>query len=106
MKHTPLPWLADNGDSEVWGIFDDNGAELAYLIKLPSIEPSKEFDESKANAEFIFRACNSHYDLLEAAKLVEGMFSVWLLDTHRSPITMKVGIDKLRKATAKAEGKE
>ena len=89
MKHTPLPWKIRKQD-----IYDANGMYVAT------------WSGTVKNAEFICRACNSHYDLLEAAKLVEGMFSVWLLDTHRSPITMKVGIDKLRKATAKAEGKE
>ena len=98
MKHTPLPWLADNGDSEVWGIFDDNGAELAYLIKLPSIEPSKEFDESKANAEFIVRACNCHYDLLDSLKFAKSVIQSGECWTE----TCEKMIDKI---IAKAEGK-
>ena len=54
MKHTPGPWIADNGGSEVWGIFEEStGGELAYLIKLPLGESSKKFNESEANAHLI-----------------------------------------------------
>lgn len=62
-KHTRLPWkayyasngvLLGIGDKHAGGITDDQGGLWGYG------------KEKAANAEFIVRACNSHYDLLEA----------------------------------------
>jgi hypothetical protein len=55
MEHTKLPWkISEDENDDVFGIcamFADESAE--------------------ANAEFIVRACNSHYELLEALKEAE-----------------------------------
>lgn len=32
-KHTPGPWTADNGDGEYYGVFDETGNPVAYLVE-------------------------------------------------------------------------
>lgn len=67
MKHTPLPW---SWDGPVWDY--DKEEEAPWLVH----EYGNSFDSvitgelscSKENAEFIVRACNNHYKLLEALK--------------------------------------
>lgn len=68
-KHTPLPWAANIKDS---GLYDktDISHDSGFICRFDSSDEGYigEFDDAtiKANAEFIVRACNSHYDLLEA----------------------------------------
>lgn len=60
--HTPLPWTVS---------IKFNGAEIYNgNICIADIYGKNR----KANAEFITRACNSHYELLEALKDVCAMF--------------------------------
>ena len=74
-EHTPLPWevvpvarprrVRLPVSHYIEAIDGDKGVILAALIQ-------DQFPETKmaeANAEFIVRACNAHYDLLEACKL-------------------------------------
>ena len=64
-KHTPLPWHTD-----------DTGLEPTSWINiypkneecLPLCSVRHYSKELKANAKFIVKACNSHYELLEALK--------------------------------------
>lgn len=61
-KHTPTPWLLDGFD-----ICHHTGPATIHVIAKTSTPV--EGDE-QANAEFIVRACNAHYDLVEALQTV------------------------------------
>lgn len=64
IKHTPLPWrVRDDGKS--WAII---GAEPSWIGDI-----DKRNHNAATNAEFIIRACNSHYELMEALKTIEKM---------------------------------
>jgi len=94
-KHTALPWKWDNDHNEdpirlisgkdtivleAWGLYcDDLGLDL-----------------DKANAEYIVRACNSHEELVEVAKLVQYEHKVGMFTASTR--------DKLDKAISHAEG--
>jgi hypothetical protein len=66
MKHTPLPWFKIGMNTiarpETPGSWEGN---VRFICDAHDhcILPT---DEDMANAEFIVKACNSHYDLLEA----------------------------------------
>lgn len=85
-KHTPTPWDVDDGDNV--SIFEldtfDFIAEASWSDKRRS--------QAEANAAFIVRAVNSHYQLLEACKRALSM-----PDGTLTP-------DILANAIAKAEG--
>lgn len=85
IKHTPLPWKMD-GDgfdsvaardfgTDGYCIFsvDDDGCYKDGICDLLNIVDDA---ESQANAEFIIRACNSHYELLEALKQVNHTLTI------------------------------
>lgn len=63
--YTKGEWMADNGDSEYWGVFtdiDDDG--ICYMCE-PNGKLLRTFDEAEANAHLISAAP----DLYEACKL-------------------------------------
>jgi hypothetical protein len=95
MKHTPLPWHFQDeyirADSEN---MDDSGNIVADVYVKPS---STHDDIMQANAAFIVRACNSHYEMLAALK---GMLSI--ADRYTG-VCLKE-IDNARAAIAKAKG--
>ena len=65
-QHSPLPWRVDyrgicGGNSCGCGL----GFRRIAVIKVTSAYPNAELEaENAANAAFIVRACNSHYELL------------------------------------------
>lgn len=61
VKHTPLPWKAENGESRGAWIM---GADEGWAALVCGDNDSTAI----ANKDFIVRACNSHYALLESAK--------------------------------------
>ncbi len=70
MKHTPLPWVANgryigtpNHMSYVGEVRDESG-NWSDTVK------------SRGDAVFIVRACNSHYDLLDAVQRAEAMIEL------------------------------
>jgi predicted negative regulator of RcsB-dependent stress response len=63
-QHSPLPW--EKTHSVIFSSY----------VKVASCRDFSE-DLSKANAEFIVKACNNHYQLLEALKE-----AVSLVDAH------------------------
>lgn len=65
-KHTTLPWINDPLQPTIWA----NGGEIkiATIDDLPRINGKSQWIEEQANAAFIIRACNSHYELLQACK--------------------------------------
>lgn len=73
IKHSPLPWVLEkhngfgktnpDGDVYPFGYI----SELRGAIKSPVFELTPLFvGEHEANADFIIRASNSHYELIEA----------------------------------------
>ena len=68
MKHTQGPWEVLNNYIKVRG-----GAVIATTARNNSVcnfAAGVASLEDAANAEFIVRACNSHYELLEALKSI------------------------------------
>lgn len=62
VKHTPLPfWRDDDG-------FIASGSDDTYTTVADTNVNKLDIDEREANTDFIIRACNSHYTLLEALK--------------------------------------
>lgn len=102
-KHTPLPWTTrKSGTSGDVGIaapgcegviaecFEEFAAKF-YMLP----------EEAAANAEFIVLACNSHEDLLRAAREALQTLDRLPADTLTVP-----GVSRhLRSAIAKAEGR-
>ena len=101
MEHTPGEWKADNGDSELWGVFtdlDDDG--ICYMCE-PSgvlLRPG----EAQANAERIVKAVNCHNDLVEALKALNKYLEAGYPQNMR---LKEIAVVLLDKALAKAEGK-
>lgn len=88
MKHTPLPWEVCNG-IDIYPVgdiaarhyvadCDPDGACLADMALDVGEHPHTDstYEMKKANAEFIVRACNSHYDLLDAVQRAEAMIEL------------------------------
>lgn len=97
-KDTPLPYGMEVTDTDIWiGRMQKNGRkvdEIAIRLDYDPTYKQKVRTQILANAEFIVRAINSHYELLHWVKL--------MLDT---PYLNDVGRVSLKKAIAKAEGK-
>lgn len=56
--HTPLPWAISNGSAQyIWG-------DARWVAATMGVRDA----EGAANAAFIVRACNSHYQLVEALR--------------------------------------
>lgn len=100
--HSPLPWaLSAAYDHLVCG--PDGRAIFECWFrghKYPGIGA-----DARANAAFIVRACNSHDDLLAAAKVMERVFNLAILNGQLSPGTENSEIaNAMRAAIVKAEG--
>lgn len=92
MKHTPLPWgLLNNGRSTLWHVEGPDGAAVCSVPKA-----------RKADSEFIVRACNSHYRMLEALVEVERVFRK---GPDAFPADEIRALEWVRKAIAKAKEK-
>lgn len=68
LSHTPLPWIAEPFTNDPFAPWD---------VKSKKSDTEKEFicqtsGNCKANAEFIVRACNSHYEMLEALRQMKA----------------------------------
>ena len=89
-KHTPLPWKRFGSR-----IFSDIGVTITICKR-------------ETDADFIERACNSHYDLLEALEYVESVapleasYSAWEPDELVTVTITVQGLRDLRAAIAKA----
>ena len=97
MKHTPGPWVAQaikgHNNTLVYKRIVANGEPIAFAGVYKG-------HNAEANAEFIVRACNSHYDLLESCKLASDFIThlpEYIEATH--------SVTVINLAIAKAEGK-
>lgn len=98
IKHTPLPWQYNYDDVLASEYADDLICNCEWRD-----------EEGKANAAFIVRACNSHYELLEALKdtlSALGNFYDSDNDNRNDPMMQSIGktMDKASNAIKKAEG--
>jgi len=92
MKHTEVPW-------KVVSLYNFKDAEDGWDI-ISKKHNHTVFTDNKANAHFIVKACNNHYELLEALKKAID----WIkrgpdLDSPKA----KPYMNKLEQAIAKAE---
>ncbi len=98
MKHTPLPFRrggrAFSSEKSGFNLVGSDGQGFAFTVGL---DP----ETDNANADFVVRACNSHYDLLDLLKASEVMFySPKDSDEEQSSF-----LKSIKLAIAKAEGK-
>lgn len=76
IKHSPLPykWVtpadSDKFTHELMYLVDGNGLKILSCGDSTHYYPSEGEEPYSADAEFIVRACNNHYELLEALKKV------------------------------------
>lgn len=70
-KHTALPWhmLDGSGAYQRISIISNLSDDAQVICRIDNkISQHPLTEEDKSNAEFIARACNSHYELVEALK--------------------------------------
>ncbi len=96
-KHTPGPfgYYQPEGYSGFFYIDQKNIADDRSGIGNFAACSTGDETSAKANAEFIVRACNSHYELLEALEAVT-------INSHRQ--SEKEAYEMAQKAIAKARG--
>lgn len=87
-QHTPGPWECVHNSWEVSTVYSHGGHGVIAECPIDSgvcEETQYHLEAVKdANAEFIVRACNSHYELLEALKeLVASIDRRWEGSTTR-----------------------
>jgi hypothetical protein len=108
-KHTALPWIAvtdfdgRHGHFPImadWSYNDDDEPHHPKIASVSSSRMGVPADIAKANAAFIVRAVNSHYELLEAAKEFLKGYDTLTCGTFIG------GEQALRQAIAKAEAAE
>jgi hypothetical protein len=68
MKHTPGPW--EVRDNRIWNP-DLKVGDIAHIYCKSTSDKAdfKDDEMGQANAGFIVKACNAHYDLLEVVEL-------------------------------------
>lgn len=81
MKHTNLPWQQNT--TEPAQICDADGvtrgcAPIAYTLGLRG--------ERVANAAFIVKACNTHYELIESLKVMIKAFKTYAPQSEHRPL--------------------
>ncbi len=62
-KHTPLPWRATRNKSIMRSMPPKETRQVHNIATLRRFDKTAE--EANGNAEFIVKACNSHYELVE-----------------------------------------
>jgi len=62
LKHSKLPWGLDHDTKENWCVVADNFTVAQDNTCDTQINPKM----SKANGQFIIKACNNHYELAQA----------------------------------------
>lgn len=67
-KHTPLPWTAE--ETEIYSI----DCNYHAVTDCSCNHTCRTEDECKENAAFITKACNAHYDLVDALKHCQDIF--------------------------------
>lgn len=102
--HTPLPWRIKTPahatiEGEKIHSYDDGWTK--YYGNVANICDGK---DREANAAFIVRACNSHYDLLEALERAMPYLEDAANDCRDTPNEAAHILDAMKRACAKAKG--
>jgi len=72
-NYTPLPWVLDDDD---YTIFSSN-KDIAVCYGSARQEFMPSLEERRANAQFIVKACNNYYLLLNACEVaLESLYNV------------------------------
>lgn len=102
MRHTPGPWRITKHPTKYPDLF---------IYDIIQAQPDPDFNrvcgiagglDSKADAEFICQACNSHEDLLEACKQA---VDDWHADDANFDIEEPKYLEMARQAITRAEGR-
>lgn len=79
-QHTELPWEVEahnHVDDEPWHTILKGAVDITHNKQPHEIACDKYSalpkEENEANAEFIVKACNNHYQLLEALKKIRDI---------------------------------
>jgi hypothetical protein len=108
--HTALPWLYDAQTFEIY-IADDEHEPCDVIADMEVLKTPRH--HAHANGEFIVRACNSHYELIEILEaIIVHDDAHWLKDTDRQceedicvqSDELEAVLDRARAAIAKARG--
>lgn len=71
MKHTELPWVIDERPKLKFNFYsDDATGSIVGTVDGFKLAPRSD-EEKEANAEFIVKAVNNHYQLVDTLKEVE-----------------------------------
>lgn len=96
-EHTDLPWKYRSAATfEGFTIANSNDSTIAKLYVFS--------DNTEANAEFIVKACNCHYDLLTA--LDDCIEALAFLEKRTSTKTNPPTLEKARAVAAKARSND
>lgn len=116
-KHSPIPWIVgDNGTCIEkhgkliasawfpWKVDDTRLEGESWLDMRDRTEPDRErmVNEQQANAEFICRAVNSHYDLVEALRNLEVAANTVRQCYENKPEKFSHSLDLLRRRSVEA----
>ena len=96
-KHTPGPWKIERPYQEPHIYIAGPKTELIACIK-------DHYENTKANAEFIAHACNSHYELLEMIKISLMYLQKASLEEVETVVPISHIINKIEMLIAKTEG--
>ena len=105
MKHTPLPWIQDYGQTigHIKAIVNSDKQATPTVCRYDVNTISISKDERDANAQFIVKACNEHYKQKEInADLLAALKEMVISLTERGGISM-YDIALAQEAIKKAE---
>ena len=90
--HSPLPWTlaASCRRGNKIQCSDPDGADWPWDVATCHVEAPVD-RTGKANAAFIVRACNAHYQMLEALKAIDGVLSQAYGDVSDPAVQHSVG---------------
>lgn len=101
-QHTPLPWRTNTIiEGRAIAIEAGRNTHICQVAK----DALLSHDETNANAAFIVRACNSHYELLGALKDIRSRFASCIAQGNGEIAGDKEALARADSAIAKAEGK-
>lgn len=96
--HTPLPWVSDPAGVGCLG--DISTPDGQVIAQTQQVHGDLRHVVREANKDFILRACNSHYELLEALEEFSREYDGFQ-DGNGDPCPT---LEKARAAIAKAKG--
>ena len=101
-KHTPTPWKSDCFLIVAPGKTDSMSSVYGGRSVAHTGQGFGEGKESEANAKFIVRACNSHYELVEALESMLSRFGHLGTDPGKRD-AIETAENALKKATASTD---